>query len=77
MNLAAAYDAWLVLLGFVGFVAACCWAADHTGRIIDGLAERHRHRRDLRRWHASCAVDDHAVLAEATAIVRQAERGPR
>lgn len=72
--IAAGYYAWFALLAFVACVAGVVEAARYAARIVRTLAERFRHRRELRRWHASCAIHDHQLLAEADAIVRQAER---
>ncbi len=69
--IAAFYFAWIVVPLIAAGIVSCCLA---LVRIGGSLAERYRHRRDLRRWHESCAVDDHALLTEATAIVQQAER---
>lgn len=72
--IAAGYYAWFALLAVVACVAGVVEAARYLARITRAVAERFRHRRDLRRWHASCAIHDHALLAEVDAIVRQAER---
>lgn len=72
--IAAGYYAWFALLALVACVAGAVEAARYIARFVRHLAERYRHRRELRRWHQTCAIHDHAALEAADNIVRRAER---
>lgn len=71
---ANAYLLWFALIAAAGCILGCRTAVHRSARAARHLAERYRHRRELRRWHQTCAIHDHQLLDEADAIVRQAER---
>jgi hypothetical protein len=72
----AVFFAWAT--GVFGAVCVlACWIGQRIARAVRALIERHRHRRDLRRWHETCAIHDHALREAADRVLRDAAQAER